>query len=570
MVATTEPPDTSAPALTGVEPANGASSVPTSVTPAVTFSEPIVQSSLVLTLRAGSTTVAGSIGYDSSTRTATFTPAAALAEKTTYTLAVSGARDAAGNTMTAYSGTLRTVAPDALPGDCPCSVWDDSTVPAIVAVDDAANLELGVKFRASADGTITGIRFHKSPKNTGAHTGTLWSAAGTQLATGTFSGESSSGWQTLTFATPVAVAANTTYVASYHTTTGYYSATINGFSGAVTKGPLTALRSGEDGPNGVYRYGDRAFPTLGGDANYWVDVVYEFPPDDTSPGVTGPSPASGATGVPAGAGVRVSFSEPITGTGIEFSLRGPGGTAVEGTGAPATGGTQYLFTPTSVLEAGTVYTATVSGATDAAGNTQTSPVTWSFTTSGGNTCPCSLFASDAVPASPPATDTGSVELGMRWRPSVDGYVTGVRFFKGTGNSGTHVGNLWSSDGTRLGTVTFTDESTTGWQSAEFGEAIPVLAGQQYTVSYLAPAGRYSADGAFFNAGVSNPPLSAPSSADGGGNGVYAYGSTSRYPDASYNASNYYVDVRFQTTAPADTRAPHLVGLSPADARTGCR
>ncbi len=36
--------------------------------------------------------------------------------------------------------------------------------------------------------------------NTGTHTGTLWTATGTRIATGTFSGESPTGWQTLTFA----------------------------------------------------------------------------------------------------------------------------------------------------------------------------------------------------------------------------------------------------------------------------------------------------------------------------------------------------------------------------------
>ena len=39
-------------------------------------------------------------------------------------------------------------------------------------------------------GTITGVRFYKESDNTGTHTGSLWTAGGTLLATGTFSGES--------------------------------------------------------------------------------------------------------------------------------------------------------------------------------------------------------------------------------------------------------------------------------------------------------------------------------------------------------------------------------------------
>ena len=80
-----------------------------------------------------------------------------------------------------------------------------------------ASIELGVKFTASTDGFITGIEFYKSTDNTGMHTGSLWSSTGQLLATGTFTSETASGWQTLVFDTPVAVSAGVTYVASYHT-----------------------------------------------------------------------------------------------------------------------------------------------------------------------------------------------------------------------------------------------------------------------------------------------------------------------------------------------------------------
>ena len=74
--------------------------------------------------------------------------------------------------------------------------------------------------RRAAAGTITGVRFYKEIDNTGTHTGSLWSAGGTLLASGTFSGESASGWQELDFSTPVAITAGTTYVVSYHTDAG--------------------------------------------------------------------------------------------------------------------------------------------------------------------------------------------------------------------------------------------------------------------------------------------------------------------------------------------------------------
>ena len=568
VITTTAPADTTAPTVVSVNPANGASSVATSVKPAVQFSEAVQSSTIVMTLKTSTgTTVAGSAAYNSSTNTATFTPSAALANNTAYTVSVSGAKDTAGNTMAAaLTSSFTTVNPSSTPGVCPCSIWDDATVPGTVTVNDPAEVELGVKFRSTTAGLIKAVRFYKGSTNTGTHTGSLWTSTGTQLATGTFSAESSSGWQTLTLASPVSVAANTTYVASYHTTTGNYSADAGGFSSAVTRGPLSALRDGEDGGNGVYKYGARAFPSTASGANYYVDVVYDYLADTTAPTVVGVTPASGATGVSPAGTVRVTYSEKIA-SGITFTLKS-GSTTVAGAGALSTDGTQYTFTPTAALAAGTVYTATVSGAKDAAGNTQASALTWSFTTSGVTNCPCSLFSSDTTPGLAAAGDTAAVELGMKFSSTVDGYITGMKFYKGATNTGTHVGNLWSSDGTKLATVTFSSETSSGWQTATFSTAVAVQTGKQYVVSYFAPNGRYAADSGGFTNAVTNAPLSAPSSGTSGGNGVYAYSSTSKFPTESYASSNYYVDVVFTTTAPADTKAPTLVGTAPASSQTG--
>ena len=60
--------------------------------------------------------------------------------------------------------------------------------------------------------------------------------------TATFTNTAASGWQTVTLATPVSITANTTYVASYHTT-GEYVATNNFFTTALTSGVLTAPSS---------------------------------------------------------------------------------------------------------------------------------------------------------------------------------------------------------------------------------------------------------------------------------------------------------------------------------------
>ena len=87
---------------------------------------------------------------------------------------------------------------------------------------------------------MTGIRFYKAAGNTGTHSGSLWTAGGTRLAQATFQNESASGWQHVTFSSPVAVSANTTYVASYFAPAGHYSVTSGGFSSAVDNPPLHA------------------------------------------------------------------------------------------------------------------------------------------------------------------------------------------------------------------------------------------------------------------------------------------------------------------------------------------
>ncbi|PZN54127.1 MAG: hypothetical protein DIU65_07835 [Proteobacteria bacterium] len=155
----------------------------------------------------------------------------------------------------------------------------------------------------------------------------------------------------------------------------------------------------------------------------------------------------------------------------------------------------------------------------------------------------SLFAANATPAILSDPEAKSVELGMKFTSSVAGSVVGVRFYKGLQDTGTHTGSLWTSTGTLLATVTFTNETASGWQAANFSSPVQISADTTYVVSYHSN-GHYAANNNYFTEPVTNGPLTAPSSASSGGNGVYAYGSSSLFPTNSYNASNYWVDVLF--------------------------
>ena len=160
---------------------------------------------------------------------------------------------------------------------CPCSLWTNAAAPSFTADSDTAAVELGVRFQADNNGLITGIRFYKASTNRGAHTGSLWSSDGQLLAQATFVGETSFGWQQVNFASPIAITANTVYVASYHAGSGHYSADNGYFATAgIDNGPLHAPRDGDRGSNGVYAYGQNtAFPSDSYLAtNYWVDVIF--------------------------------------------------------------------------------------------------------------------------------------------------------------------------------------------------------------------------------------------------------------------------------------------------------
>ncbi len=144
-----------------------------------------------------------------------------------------------------------------------------------------------------------------------------------------------------------------------------------------------------------------------------------------------------------------------------------------------------------------------------------------------------IFGS-VVPATQSDPDSAKVELGARFKAAVNGTVSAVQFYKGTGNAGTHTGRLYGPTGALLKSVTFTGESATGWQQATFSAPVAVTAGVTYTVSYVAPNGHYADD-----TGYPWPKVSGDLTAM---SGVYKYGGG--YPTSVWQSSNYYVDVVF--------------------------
>ena len=128
-------------------------------------------------------------------------------------------------------------------------------------------------------------------------------------------------------------------------------------------------------------------------------------------------------------------------------------------------------------------------------------------------------------------DPNSVEHGVQFQSSTAGSITGMA-------------DLWSATGTLLASATFTNETASGWQQANFTSPVSVTAGTTDVASYHTN-GNYSADTNSFAAAQTNGPLTAPASSPSTPNGVYASGSSSLFPTNSFNATNYNVDAVFK-------------------------
>ena len=462
---------------------------------------------------------------------------------TSFTVQVTDSSSPVQTAQATLSITITTAAP---PPTCPCTIWPSTTVPGTTDINQSQPVELGVRFAANSNGFITGIRFYKGVNNTGTHIGNLWSNTGTLLARATFTGETATGWQQVNFSSPVAITANTVYVASYFSPTGDFAINRPYFATTgVNNPPLQALvDGGSGGANGVFTYGSTSqFPTSSyQSSNYWVDVVYNS--------TAGGAPLTVATGSPLLGGTQ--------GSAYNQTLTAGGGTPpyswtlVSGSNLPAgltlsTGGV-ISGTPT-----GTGTTSFTVQVTDSSSPVQNAQATLSITITTAApppTCPCTIWPSTTVPGTTDINQSQPVELGVRFAANSNGFITGIRFYKGVNNTGTHIGNLWSNTGTLLARATFTGETATGWQQVNFSSPVAITANTVYVASYFSPTGDFAINRPYFaTTGVNNPPLQAlVDGGSGGANGIFTYGSTSQFPTSSYQSSNYWVDVVYNSTA----------------------
>jgi hypothetical protein len=488
----------------------------------------------ILTITGVGGAVGGSVSFNAQTNTITFTPTADYTGSATFGYSMSDGRGGTGSAFVHLTVALPSTS---------VSLFSNSISPASPSVVDAP-VNLGMRFVASAAGTISGIRFYKAAGETGTHVGSLWSSTGTLLATATFSNESASGWQTVTFSSPVSIIAGTTYVASYHSN-GRYALNSDYFNTDQVNGLLSAPA----GNNGVYTYSDgNAFPTGSySSSNYWVDVLFNpvlgvnDPPvasDDGNVSATQNTPLTIAAST-----LLANDTDPnndtLTITGVS--------NAVNGTVSFNALTNVITFTPTAGYTGSASFDYSISDGRDGTATASVSLIVNVPSTG------VSLFSPSSTPATLSDPDAVQVNLGMRFVSSASGTITGIRYYKGASDSGTHTGSLWTSGGTLLATATFTNETASGWQQVNFSTPIAITAGTTYVASYHSN-GHYTSTNGYFGTAIVNGPLTAPA----GNNGLYAYGNGNLFPADSFGATNYWVDVVFESSGPPANQSPIAV------------
>jgi hypothetical protein len=298
-------------------------------------------------------------------------------------------------------------------------------------------------------------------------------------------------------------------------------------------------------------------------------------------GVTPATPRPGLDTTPAPADVaapHTTIVSPVTGSDVAPNgLVQISGTASDAAGVVAgvevsvDGGQQwhpavgrdtwtYSWSPTAT-GVGTIMARSV----DDSGNLESPAPSVAVTVVNPN-CPCTIWdPAVSVPAVINTLDDSQVELGVKFRAGLSGFITGVRFYKSAANTGTHVGNLWSSsDAARHGRVHQREHERLA--GGHFLTPVAVVANAVYVASYHTNTGHYSSSAGYFAAaGVDRAPLHAIQRDEP----QRRTNTRDRVSTLSFNASNYWVDVVYYTTLPADTTPPTVtVRCRPCDER--CR
>ena len=412
--------------------------------------------------------------------------------------------------------------------------------PVNVNVNDGAgsagDYELGMEFTSAKAGQISAIRYYKAPSETGTHVGNIWSSTGALLASVTFSGETASGWQQQTLSSPLTIQANTTYVVSVNANS-YFAATFGGLSNTVTNGDLSAVA---DGSNGVINATPGLFPAQSpGNSNYFRDIV--FNPTSSPNNHVGTVALSGSATQNQTLMANVTDSDGLSGVTISYQWQRFVNNAWSNVGGATS---QTLSLDSSFVgqqvRVNALYTDTLGGVENIL-----SPASSAIIAAAGPSNE-SIFTTQTpvnVNVNDGAGSAGDYELGMEFTSAKAGQISAIRYYKAPSETGTHVGNIWSSTGALLASVTFSGETASGWQQQTLSSPLTIQANTTYVVSVNANSYFAATFGGLSNT-VTNGDLSAVAD---GSNGVIN-ATPGLFPAQSPGNSNYFRDIVFNPTS----------------------
>jgi hypothetical protein len=364
-------PDTIRPMVTSTAPLSsspGPTGLPVNTAITAAFTENMnaatvnAAGTFTVTCTAPCVSPTGSVSYTAGSRTAVYTPSAALTPATTYTARITtAATDAAGNALAGNQAALPAASD---------YVWTfttgltpDITRPVVTLTAPVTSTPgpIGIPVNTAVVATFSESM---NPATVSASSFTLTCTAPCTTPAGTVS--YAVGSRTAVFTPTAVLAVGTTYTARLTT------ATMDLAGNALA--------------------GNQAPPPAASDYVWTFTTVAAAPAATVS--VLSTSPTSGAPGVCPNATVNATFTvpsglrmDPASISSATFKVTGPALTPViaASVALDAATGRVATFTPQVALVAGTIYTATVTGGANGVkdlavpGNTMASDLTWNFT-----------------------------------------------------------------------------------------------------------------------------------------------------------------------------------------------
>lgn len=180
-----------------------------------------------------------------------------------------------------------------------------------------------------------------------------------------------------------------------------------------------------------------------------------------------------------------------------------------------------------------------------------------------SSCPTDPL-SHLTPYNTSVGDNAAINVGVKFDVRGAPYVQGVKFYKTTANTGTHIAHLYDvTTSTDLASEEFVSETSSGWQTVSFDTSVQVRDDHTYMVWVSMPNGNYAADSAyaggnnyFGNYAWTHGPFGNAEDVvriPTGNQGVYTYSSDHTAVPGNANEANYWVSpVVGDTTNPGNS------------------